>query len=95
MAGGAAHKSTHEELIPLLDGNAIPDDVRKRAEVLVKRLTTPVRVTVIGPRLTGKSTLVNLLLGGNLLDPRYQLPTTQFTLSAMSQRAARWRTVPN
>jgi len=79
MNGAGGQKSAQVDLDPLLRGKELPDEVRKRAEALVKRLTTPVRVTVIGPRSTGKSTVVNLLLGGKLLDPSYSLPTTQFS----------------
>ena len=42
MNGAGGQKSAQVDLDPLLRGKHLPDEVRKRAEALVKRLTTPV-----------------------------------------------------
>lgn len=64
-------------LTGILSQGRIPDNLRPGAEALIARLTKPVRVTVFGFPGSGKSTLVNLLLGSQVLTDGDRLPTTQ------------------
>ncbi|MGB3315130.1 MAG: hypothetical protein WBB85_12015 [Albidovulum sp.] len=66
-------------LTGILSQGRIPDNLRPSAEALISRLTKPVRVTVFGFPGSGKSSLVNLLLGSQVLKADDRLPTTQFT----------------
>lgn len=64
------------ESLRALTGNVdLPTHVRKSAESLLARLTQPVRVTVLGKRGSGKSSIANLLLGRSILPLQGDLPT--------------------
>lgn len=74
-----AHAKTAQKLIGILSEGRVPTHLRQKAEELVDRMTKPVRLTVFGFPGSGKSTLVNLLLGSRVLDPKDRLPTVQIT----------------
>ncbi len=60
-----------------LEQNLLPKAARGHAAHLLQRLSSPVRVTLIGGPGAGKSELVNLLLGRRVLSPESTLPTTE------------------
>ena len=72
-----ARVETAKELGGILSDGRIPDHLRPSAEALISRLTKPVRVTVFGFPGSGKSTLVNLLLGSRVLNDGDRLPTVR------------------
>ncbi|MEM6635181.1 MAG: hypothetical protein AAF667_04750 [Pseudomonadota bacterium] len=57
----------------------LPKDVRTGASQLLERLEAPVRIAIFGMPGVGKSTVLNLLAGGRILDPTLELPTTEVT----------------
>jgi energy-coupling factor transporter ATP-binding protein EcfA2 len=61
----------------LLAEGTIPPAQVPHVETLVRQLTQPVRLTVMGPPGSGKSTLVNLLIGASALAPVRNLPTIE------------------
>ncbi len=72
-----ASVDTARALGGILSEGRIPDHLRPGAEALISRLTKPVRVTVFGFPGSGKSTLVNLLLGSPVLQVGDRLPTVR------------------
>lgn len=52
---------------------------RQRAEAVIVRMETPVRVSIIGAPGSGKSMLINLLLGSRALVSADRMPTTRIT----------------
>lgn len=66
-----------QSLGALLAEGTIPPAQASHVETLVRQLTQPVRLTVMGPPGSGKSTLVNLLIGASALAPVRNLPTIE------------------
>jgi len=58
---------TVSQLEAALALGGIPDSARKRGRALFETLSRPVRVVLLGPASSGKSALVNLLLGEPVL----------------------------
>jgi hypothetical protein len=54
-----------------------PASVREQAENLLSRLTSPVRVSLLGLPDAGKQGLVNALVGGNVIAETMDLPTIE------------------
>lgn len=50
-----------------------------RAEQFISRLKSPVRVAIMGPRRSGKSSVLNLLAGAHVAQAGLTLPTLQLT----------------
>ena len=63
----------------------------KTAETLVKRLSSPVRVTLLGPPGVGKSRLRDILAGEAVVPPDMKLPTTE--LRSAERRQMEYRCV--
>lgn len=55
----------------------LPGDVVQRAEHILARLQQPVRLAVLGRPKSGKSAVVNLLVGREVLPDDIRMPTTQ------------------
>lgn len=60
-----------------LASEKIPAAARGHAEHLLRRLGSPVRVSVMGLPNSGKSELINMLVGRRLLPKNAKLPTTE------------------
>ena len=60
-----------------LSTDQIPAAARGHAEHLLRRLGSPVRVSVMGMPGSGKSELINMLVGRRLLPKDAKLPTTE------------------
>ena len=71
-----------ERLRAALNGGHLGTQATERAERLLSRLTSPVRLAVLGPRGIGKSTLVNVLAGSDVIPVDVKLPTVQLTWAA-------------
>lgn len=76
MADGV-HQQLAAALTDLLAAGRLPAAQIAQAETLVRQLTQPVRLTVMGPPGSGKSTLVNLLIGASALAPVRNMPTIE------------------
>lgn len=57
--------------------DALPKGAREHAEHLLKRLSSPVRVTLFGKPGAGKSELINMFVGKRILPKELELPTTE------------------
>ncbi len=71
-----------ERLQFALAAEALPQAAREHASLLLKRLSSPVRVTVLGLPGAGKSELLNMFIGKRLLPKDSKLPTTELTYGA-------------
>lgn len=66
-----------EALRRLLDSGTLPASLTATAETLLRQLTQPVRLTLLGAPQAGKSALANLLLASPVLAADLRLPTVQ------------------
>ncbi|MBT8459437.1 MAG: hypothetical protein KJN60_07215 [Boseongicola sp.] len=74
-----------ERLQFALAAEALPQAAREHASLLLKRLSSPVRVTVLGLPGSGKSELLNMFIGKRLLPKDSKLPTTELTYGAVER----------
>lgn len=74
-----------ERLEGALDAEALPKAARDYARHLVRRLSQPVRVSVLGLPASGKSQLVNMFLGEAVVPEGARLPTTEFAFGREPQ----------
>lgn len=79
MSKQALANRVHAQLKQAIASERLPDDVQERAIQLKDRLETPIRLAVIGRPGSGKSSIVNLLIGREVLPDDIELPTTQVT----------------
>ncbi|MDX8352634.1 hypothetical protein [Cognatiyoonia sp. IB215182] len=66
-----------ERLTQAVASELLPADVLDRAKQILNRLQQPVRLAVLGRPKSGKSALVNLLIGREVLPDDMRMPTTQ------------------
>ncbi|MGR3515268.1 MAG: hypothetical protein ACU0GG_21095 [Paracoccaceae bacterium] len=78
MKDTAADDTVIERLEAALDADALPKAARDYAHHLVRRLSQPVRVSILGLPGAGKSQLVNMFLGEAVIPDGAQLPTTEY-----------------
>ncbi|MGB7242116.1 MAG: hypothetical protein WBC93_08535 [Sulfitobacter sp.] len=69
---------TRGALAEAVSSNRFPAHLHHQIRALMGQIDAPVRLTIFGPTGSGKSTLINLLLGSEVLNPDHKLPTTQF-----------------
>ncbi len=81
MPNQSLGNQVQERLSQALASGLLPADVVGRAEQLLKRLQQPVRLAVLGRPKSGKSSLVNLLVGREVLPDDMRMPTTQIVHS--------------
>lgn len=77
MTDPATSENVIDRLRLVQSQNRLSGAAQKTAEQLIGRLSSPVRVTVLGPRGAGKSTVRNLLAGGAVVPADNGLPTTE------------------
>lgn len=78
MTDKISDEAVVEHLTRSIDAGSLPKSAQDYAQHLVKRLSQPVRVSVLGAHKTGKSELINMLLGQALIPSGAELPTTEF-----------------
>jgi hypothetical protein len=75
------HAATDDNVIAILEAalatGSIPTAARDYAEHLLRRLVSPVRVSVLGLPNSGKSELINMFVGRRVLPKDLKLPTTE------------------
>ncbi|MEO9823205.1 MAG: hypothetical protein ABJF50_02175 [Paracoccaceae bacterium] len=79
MKDTAADDTVIDRLLGALESNALPPAALDYAKHLLNRLTQPVRISVFGTPKSGKSELINMFVGEQLIPKDAQLPTTEFT----------------
>lgn len=85
MKDSVADEDVIERLQFALAAEALPKAAREHASLLLKRLSSPVRVTVLGLPSSGKSELLNMFVGQRLLPKDSKLPTTELTYGAVER----------
>ncbi len=85
MSKAQPAKDVIERLERLQASGRLPEWARKTAATLAKRLSSQVRVTVLGPEGVGKSTLCNVLAGAQVLPSGQMLPTTMLRFGETAQ----------
>ncbi len=78
MKDNAGDDTVIERLEGALEAETLPKAARDYARHLVRRLSQPVRVSVLGLPGSGKSQLVNMFLGEKVVPEGVSLPTTEF-----------------
>ncbi|MGC1488403.1 MAG: hypothetical protein WA784_11520 [Albidovulum sp.] len=74
-----AQDTTVQALDRAISSGAIPAKLQEQAKAVLAGMTKPVRLTVFGLPGSGKSSLMNLLLGKEVFAHGDRLPTTQIT----------------
>ena len=78
MKDNSADDTVIERLNWALEAGTLPKAARDYAKHLLNRLSQPVRVSVLGGPSSGKSQLINMLIGRYLVPKDAALPTTEF-----------------
>lgn len=73
------------ELEQAVASGLLPDPVQEKAEKLLARLQQPVRLALMGMPESGKSTLMNLLVGSDVMQEGVRLPTLQLSYGDAEQ----------
>ncbi|MGI9390990.1 MAG: hypothetical protein ACR2O1_13100 [Boseongicola sp.] len=79
MKDNAPDETVIDRLRIALETEALPKAARDHAAHLLKRLSSPVRVSLLGRPGCGKSELVNMFVGRRLLPKDADLPTIEIT----------------
>lgn len=77
MSNQSLGNRVQTELKQAVESGLLPDSVQENAEKLLARLQKPVRLALLGLPGSGKSTLMNLLVGEQVNSPGVRLPTLQ------------------
>ena len=85
MKDNAGDDTVIERLEGALEADTLPKAAQDYARHLVRRLSQPVRVSVLGFPGSGKSQLVNMFLGEALIPEGAQLPTTEIAYGEVPQ----------
>jgi len=79
MSNQSLGDRVQSELKQAVLSGLLPDSEREKAENLLERLQKPVRVAILGMPAAGKSRLLNLLVGKDLIPDGVHLPTMQLS----------------
>lgn len=82
MSGAEAHDLIHDRLARTLGSGRLPEPASRRGAQLLARLGAPVSVVVIGPPGSGKSSIVNMLLGLSAIPETPDLPVLEIVAGA-------------
>lgn len=77
MRMGETSEAVVEQLETLLASAQLPSKATLTAKHLIERLSSPVRITLLGPRSAGKSTLAKVLAGAAFTPDDLRLPSTE------------------
>ena len=77
MSNQSLGNRVQSELKQAVQSGLLPDSEHERAEKLLMRLQEPVRLALLGMPASGKSKLMNLLVGRDVIPDRARLPTLQ------------------
>jgi hypothetical protein len=77
MSNQSLGNRVQSELKQAVDSGLLPDSDHQKAEMLLDRLQKPVRLALLGMPGSGKSRLLNLLVGDDVIPEGLHLPTLQ------------------
>ncbi len=78
-------RATQRDLREAVASGTLSEPLQKRAEQMLRRIESPVRLGLMGLPGSGKSALMNLLLGENILPEGARLPTLSLTHGETAQ----------
>lgn len=73
------------ELQQAVDSGLLPDAIHQKAQEILTHLQKPVRLALMGMPESGKSSLMNLLVGGDVIPKGVRLPTLQLLYGEAEQ----------
>ncbi|MEM7470508.1 MAG: hypothetical protein AAF340_04090 [Pseudomonadota bacterium] len=79
MSAQGEVQEAHHELKTVIASGQLSAQLHERAENLLQRIERPFRLSVMGLPGSGRSTLLNLLLGADVLPEGARLPTLQLS----------------
>ncbi|WP_333714179.1 hypothetical protein [Yoonia sp.] len=85
MSNQSPDERVHEDLARAVMSGLLPDRAHEQAEKLLTRLETPVRLCLLGLPESGKSTILNLLIGQELMQIGVRMPTCQVVYGRVPQ----------
>jgi hypothetical protein len=85
MSNQSPDDRVHEDLARAVMSGLLPDRAHEQAEKLLTRLETPVRLCLLGLPESGKSTILNLLIGQDLMQIGVRMPTCQVVYGRVPQ----------
>jgi len=85
MSVQASAAKVRDGLSDAIASGVLPVNVQPKAEAVVAALSKPVRLTLMGLPKTGKSQLMNLLAGADVVPDGIHLPTTQLVYGETAQ----------
>lgn len=85
MSNQSRGNRVQDELTQAVAAMRLPEDVQQRAEKLLERLRQPVRLALMGLPGSGKSALLNLLVGADVVPEGVGLPTLQLIYGPTEQ----------
>ena len=85
MSNQSLGNRVQTELKQAVQSGLLPDSEHEKAEKLLMRLQTPVRLALLGMPASGKSKLMNLLVGKEVIPDRARLPTLQLVYGETEQ----------
>ncbi|MCF6233712.1 MAG: hypothetical protein L3J36_11560 [Rhodobacteraceae bacterium] len=80
-----ATSTVRQQLENALKTGHVPDEEKRRAAQLLKRLQSPVRIVLIGRQGSGKSRLINLLTGTTIVPGTIALPPLEVSHGATTR----------
>lgn len=90
MKDNATDETVIDTLEASLASDSLPSAARDYAEHLLRRLSSPVRVSVLGMPRSGKSELINMFVGRRLLPKNARLPTTELVYGDTDRMTVTW-----
>lgn len=85
MPNQSAVTSVEAQLQRAIESGLLPEQVHAQAEKIMTRMHQPVRLALLGFPGAGKSSLLNLLVGANVLTEGARLPTLQLSYATEEQ----------
>jgi hypothetical protein len=85
MSNQSPDDRVHENLARAVMSGLLPDRAHEQAEKLLTRLETPVRLALLGMPQSGKSTILNLLIGQDLMQDGVRMPTCEVVYGRVPQ----------
>ncbi len=85
MSNQSLANRVQSELKQAVESGVLPDFVQENAQKLLTRLQQPVRLALMGMPGSGKSTLMNLLVGSDVMTDGVRLPTLQLSYGETAQ----------
>lgn len=77
MSNQSLGNRVQAELKQAVESGLLPDSIQENAEKLLIRLQKPIRLALLGLPGSGKSTMMNLLVGEQVIPPGVRLPSLQ------------------